>query len=83
MEKPPKLKVETEVVVGESNAQAALIPLETEQAIAEKLPRNLPAEREAKKLADQEFMAAYEKRERFLRLRFAIMGGIFLGVFLF
>jgi tetratricopeptide (TPR) repeat protein len=43
--------------------------------------RDSAAEREAKKLADQEFLAAYKKHELFLRIRFGVICTLLIACF--
>jgi hypothetical protein len=95
MEKPQRLKEETERLVSNSeqgNATHALKTVETatdgEAAGAEapnvaptQIIRDSAVERERKKLADQEFLVAYKKHELFLRVRFGIIILLVLGCF--
>jgi tetratricopeptide (TPR) repeat protein len=114
MEKPPRLKVDTELVVGdgdiesgtnsgsntESNTDrnfgatagtASIAPPPTvvggENAATSsppkqsRSPRDLQAQRDAKKRDEQEFLAAYKKRELFVRVRFAVVAILLIGGF--
>jgi hypothetical protein len=110
MDKPPRLKEESEKLVsnneqgstsnalqtvgGAADAQPAAAQLADAQAdeaqprdakasvaAPVQILRDSAAEREAKKLADQEFLAAYKKHELFLRIRFGVIVILLLGTF--
>jgi len=104
MEKPPKLKVDVELVVNDgstdgnvaNDADTANRPNPGDQTVAPgsaALPstsstsgtsgaaKDPLAERAAKKQQEQEFLAAYKKRELFIRVRFAVIAVLIVGIF--
>jgi hypothetical protein len=106
MEKPPRLKDESEKLVSADEQHNTANALQivgnatnAEDSVGEDVPassgpdgkplaappvqiiRDSAAERDAKKLADQEFLSAYKKHELFLRIRFCSIVLLLVGVF--
>jgi tetratricopeptide (TPR) repeat protein len=78
MEKPLKLKDETQAFIAEDETGSTSRDLQVGTGgLAAALPvqviRDSAAEREAKKVADHEFLSAYKKHELYLRIRFGVI----------